>query len=213
MAPKSRFQFKRTTKASPANNGAPKNDPRLHPQGERENTYAAQPAAPPSSKASALGRDDGAPVFNIEDHIAISSQTGLATELPEGVSCVGAAGSLTNLRGCTIDMFRPTSGSRAPLPGLSMRNISKSFIVVGRVGGAVHMTGVTDSVIVVTARQVRIHECSNVDLYLHCASHPIIEDCSGMRFAPLPKHYVSSFPSFSPVILSPVFSSRSTKYC
>jgi hypothetical protein len=49
---------------------------------------------------------------------------------------------------------------------------------------------VSDSTIVVVARQVRIHECSNVDIYLHCGSHPIIEDCSGMRFSPLPKAYV-----------------------
>ncbi|CAF3570445.1 unnamed protein product [Fusarium graminearum] len=80
-------------------------------------------------------------------------------------------------------MSIPTTEGSA-FPGLAIKNVSKSLIVGGRVNGAVHITGVSDSIIVVVARQVRIHECSNVDIYLHCGSHPIIEDCSGMRFAP-----------------------------
>jgi hypothetical protein len=87
-------------------------------------------------------------------------------------------------------MSIPTA-SGAAFPGLAIKNVAKSLIVAGRVNGPVHITGVSDSTIVVVARQVRIHECSNVDIYLHCASHPIIEDCSGMRFAPLPEVYVS----------------------
>ncbi|KAF5136910.1 Tubulin-folding cofactor C [Metarhizium anisopliae] len=85
-------------------------------------------------------------------------------------------------------MSVPTAQGK-PFPGLALRNISNSLIVAGHVNGPVHITGVADSIIVVTARQVRIHECKNVDIYLHCTSHPIIEDCTGMRFAQLPKCY------------------------
>ena len=34
-----------------------------------------------------------------------------------------------------------------------------------------------------------MHHSSNVDVYLHCTSRPIIEDCSGIRFAELPSAY------------------------
>jgi tubulin-specific chaperone C len=34
-----------------------------------------------------------------------------------------------------------------------------------------------------------MHECHNVDVYLHCSSRPIIENCKGIRFAELPKVY------------------------
>lgn len=32
-----------------------------------------------------------------------------------------------------------------------------------------------------------MHGARNVDVYLHCGSRPIIEDCVGVRFAPLPE--------------------------
>jgi hypothetical protein len=36
-----------------------------------------------------------------------------------------------------------------------------------------------------------MHSAKNVDVYLHSASRPIIEDCENVRFAPLPDAYVS----------------------
>jgi hypothetical protein len=32
-----------------------------------------------------------------------------------------------------------------------------------------------------------MHASKNVTVYLHCSSRPIIEDCEGVRFAPLPE--------------------------
>jgi hypothetical protein len=72
-----------------------------------------------------------------------------------------------------------------------MRGIDDCLIVAGRVSGPCHITGIRRSTLVVSARQMRIHECEDVDVYLWCGSHPIIEDCKGMRFAPLPASYVS----------------------
>ena len=36
-----------------------------------------------------------------------------------------------------------------------------------------------------------MHGAKNVDVYLHCGSRPIIEDCEGVRFAPLPESMVN----------------------
>lgn len=90
-------------------------------------------------------------------------------------------------------MSKPTANG-TPFANLVLKNINKSLIISGHVDGSVHITGISDSILVINARQVRIHECKNVDIYLYCTSHPIIEGCSGMRFAPIPSCYVSSCP-------------------
>lgn len=130
------------------------------------------------------------PSFSAASSIGISKQADLHIILPSSAARATASGSLTELNRCIVDMSVPTAEGR-PFPGLALRDVSHSLIIAGRVDGPVHITGVTDSILVVTARQVRIHECKNVDIYLHCTSHPIIEDCTGMRFAPLPQCYVS----------------------
>lgn len=94
-------------------------------------------------------------------------------------------------------MAVPTS-TGAPFAGLALKNIKHSLIIAGHVAGPAHITGVEDSVIVVAARQVRMHDCKNVRVYLHCASHPIIEDCSQVAFAPLPAFYVRFYPQELP---------------
>lgn len=207
ITPKSRFQFKRTTRTVYVDMGAPENDPRLNPGSlSRNNTHPMSSSAvedddtvsdlPPSKNYNEeMARPSGSslrkPSFSAAKQISISGQTGLHIILPSSAARATAAGSLTDLKGCVVDMSLPTAHGM-PFPGLAVRDISKSLIVAGRVNGPVHITAVTDSVIVVAARQVRIHECRDVDIYLHCRSHPIIEDCTGMRLAPLPACYVSS---------------------
>lgn len=84
-----------------------------------------------------------------------------------------------------------------PFASLTLKDIEGSAIVAGHVNGPVHVTGLRDSVVVVVARQVRIHECRNVVFYLHCVSRPIVEDCKGVRFAKAPGVFVGfSFLSF-----------------
>jgi tubulin-specific chaperone C len=131
------------------------------------------------------------PSFSQAPRVSISDHTGLHIILPSSAANATSSGSLTNLTHCIVDMSVPTSNG-APFAGLTLKNIKKSLIVAGQVAGAAHITGVDDSVIAVSSRQVRMHECKNVDIYLICSSRPIIEDCSGVRFAPLPEIYVSS---------------------
>jgi tubulin-specific chaperone C len=131
--------------------------------------------------------------------VSISEHTGLHIILPSSASHATSSGSLTNLRKCIVDMSVPTTHG-APFAGLMLKNIKSSLIIVGQVAGAAHITAVEDSVVAVSSRQVRMHECKNVDIYLMCSSRPIIEDCSNVRFAPIPECYVSSPPcSIRPV--------------
>ncbi|RGP78086.1 putative tubulin folding cofactor c [Fusarium longipes] len=212
ITPKSKFQFRRP-KTNHVDMGAPENDPRLspgsHSRAKHDTAIIANITNPPTmNKEDILSelpsketyknyneemkRPNGSslrkPSFSAAKNIGISNHSNLHIILPSSASRATSSGSLTDLEGCIVDMSIPTAEGSA-FPGLAIKNVSKSLIVGGRVNGAVHITGVSDSTIVVVARQVRIHECSNVDIYLHCGSHPIIEDCSGMRFAPLPDPY------------------------
>lgn len=133
------------------------------------------------------------PSFSQASNIDISGHTGLHIILPSTASRATSSGSVTKLSRCVVDMSIPTA-SGAPFAALAIKNIKSSLIIVGNVAGAAHITDVKDSVLVVASRQVRMHDCKNVDIYLHCASRPIIEDCSNVRFSPLPACYVSVEP-------------------
>lgn len=132
------------------------------------------------------------PSFSQATNVNISGHNGLHIILPSSASRATSSGSLTKLNRCIVDMSVPTANN-APFAGLALKNIKGSLIIAGHVAGAAHITGVENSVIVVASRQVRMHDCKNVDIYLHCASRPIIEDCSNVRFSPIPQCYVSLY--------------------
>lgn len=131
-----------------------------------------------------------APSFSHASSVTISEHSGLHIILPASASHATSSGSLTDLKRCIVDMSIPTVRG-APFAGLALKDITSSLIVAGQVAGAAHLTGLTNSTIVVESRQVRMHDCENVDVYLRCMSRPIIEDCKNIRFAPLPECYKS----------------------
>ena len=52
--------------------------------------------------------------------------------------------------------------------------------------GSIYVTQCTNCTFYVGSRQLRIHTSRDVDFYVHANSHPIIEHCSSLRFAPYP---------------------------
>ncbi|PIG86196.1 tubulin-specific chaperone c [Aspergillus arachidicola] len=72
---------------------------------------------------------------------------------------------------------------------LTIKGVKESLLVCGQINGPAHITDVENSTIVVTCRQFRMHNCSNVDVYLSASSNPIIEDCTNIRFAQIPRVY------------------------
>lgn len=131
------------------------------------------------------------PSFSQATNVNISGHSGLHIILPSSASRATASGSLTKLNRCIVDMSVPTA-TNAPFAGLALKNIKNSLIIAGHVAGAAHITGAEDSIIVVASRQVRMHDCKNVDIYLHCASRPIIEDCNNVRFSQIPENYMTA---------------------
>lgn len=62
-------------------------------------------------------------------------------------------------------------------------------VFVGAVLGSVLIEDVDGCIFVMAAHQIRIHEARVTDFYLRVRSRPIIEDCSGVRFAPYVLNY------------------------
>ncbi|KAK7755431.1 hypothetical protein SLS62_002659 [Diatrype stigma] len=209
--PKSRFQFKPRTQKPAATTEQPAADPRLYNFSSANQQNLASPTASSTAEDDATQkqqqpskdyneelRADASPAwvvrrpsFSQAKSIALREHAGLRIALPASATSTSsssmAIASLSDLDRCVVDMTAPTAAR--PLAALALKNVRRSLVVAGRVDGAVHVTGVSDAAVVVVARQVRIHECRGVDVYLRCASHPIIEDCEGMRFAPVPAAY------------------------
>jgi hypothetical protein len=172
------FSNNNSTNPSTANtSSAPTPLDRLSPS-ER----AEQEAALSSVPASSLDISPTVP------SIAITGHADLALTLPaaaEGSAVAQRTATLSHLTHCTIDLSPATTSS--PLAALYLKSLSNSTIATGRVDGAVHLTTLNNCTLFVATRQFRMHGARNVDVYLQCGSRPIVEDCVGVRFAPLPE--------------------------
>ncbi|CAK7272514.1 hypothetical protein SEPCBS57363_005169 [Sporothrix epigloea] len=211
LAPaKPRFQFKRTAKPASSASVSAAPDNRLL-RGVPDKPVTKAESRPSATATAAISEVAGAarnyneevssmtagirrPSFSSAREVILSGHTGLHIILPLSASHATAYGSLTDLVDCVVDMSAPTAstargGGGAPFQSLMLRNIERSLILAGHVQGAVHITGLKNCIVVVAARQVRVHECDRVDVYLRCGSRPIIEDCRQMRFAPLPSAF------------------------
>ena len=132
---------------------------------------------------------DRQPSFSQATMIRIANHRDQHMILPASAGHATSQGQVSNLAGCVIDLSVPTVSGK-PFAGLTLREVKDSLVVCGHVDGPAHITGVKNSTIVVACRQFRMHESHNVDVYLLCGSRPIIEDCKGVRFAPLPACHV-----------------------
>lgn len=128
--------------------------------------------------------------FSQDTSVKLDNHDGLHILLPSRASHATSSGTLSMLHHCVVDMTAPTSTGQ-PFASLTLKNIKESLIVCGHVNGPAHLTNVSNSIIVVACRQFRMHESRNCDVYVLTASGPIIEDCAGIRFAPLPDHYMT----------------------
>ncbi|KAG9243002.1 tubulin-specific chaperone-like protein c [Calycina marina] len=158
------------------------------PAEETRDMIGELPSFLPKNYNAEMGQPGNAirkPSFSQATAVNISDHTGIHIILPSSASRATTSGSITQMKRCIVDMSVPTTNG-APFAGLALKDIKESLIIAGHVAGAAHITAVENSVIVVASRQVRIHDCKNVDIYLECSSRPIIEDCENIRFSPIP---------------------------
>ena len=130
------------------------------------------------------------PSLGTSTNLLLVDEANMHILLPVSPSYANGSGAINRLTHCIVDMFRSrTKSERHALQTLTLRNIKDTLLICSRVHGAVHLTNLTNSTIVVSSRQFRMHNSQNCDVYLLTSSRPIIEDCSGIRFAPLPETY------------------------
>ncbi|OJJ79724.1 putative tubulin-specific chaperone c [Aspergillus glaucus CBS 516.65] len=125
---------------------------------------------------------------NVLSSVSVNSHHDLHIMLPASGSASAVPASITSLRHCVVDMSIPTNNGK-PYASLTVNDVKESLLVCGQIDGPAHITGVEHSVIVVSCRQFRMHDCRNVDVYLSSTSNPIIEGCSNVRFGRTPRAY------------------------
>ncbi|KAG9458961.1 hypothetical protein H6P81_003469 [Aristolochia fimbriata] len=85
--------------------------------------------------------------------------------------------TLSDLNACEIRL-------RGCLRALYVHRLKNCRVYVGPVFGSVLIEGVEDCLFMLASHQIRIHHANNTNFYLRVRSRPIIEDSSGVRFAP-----------------------------
>ncbi|KAJ2713252.1 hypothetical protein H4R19_002344 [Coemansia spiralis] len=89
---------------------------------------------------------------------------------------------LRDVRNCVVDLRRASGALRA----LNCHGIENTIILCGVLAGSVTIRGAVRCLMVLGAHQLRFENSHNVDAYVFCSSHPIIEKSSAMRFAQYP---------------------------
>ncbi|KAH6859858.1 hypothetical protein AA0119_g4163 [Alternaria tenuissima] len=145
----------------------------------KSSSLLEQQPSQPSQHQETAQQDSFTSTLSHKSHARITlAQAPYATSSP----------TVSHLAHCVVDLSAPTKAD-APFAALYLRSITSSLIITGQVAGAIHITDVSNSVIVTACRQFRMHGSKDVDVYLHSTSRPIFEDCEGLRFAPLPDSY------------------------
>ncbi|KAL2827093.1 tubulin binding cofactor C-domain-containing protein [Aspergillus pseudoustus] len=122
--------------------------------------------------------------------VTVNDHEGLHIMLPSSGSTAAVPASVTAMDRCVVDMSIPTANG-VPYANLMVKTVSDSLLLCGQIDGPAHLTNVHNSIIVVNCRQFRMHDCTNVDVYLSSSSNPIIEDCTDIRFGRIPKGYTT----------------------
>ncbi|KAK6506333.1 hypothetical protein TWF506_011251 [Arthrobotrys conoides] len=94
--------------------------------------------------------------------------------------------SLTALTSCIITPPPPPLTTTTTFTTASITNITTSILILPRINGPAHLTSIKNSVVVISCHQFRLHDSSDIDVYLSCRSRPIIERCKGVRVSFLP---------------------------
>lgn len=84
---------------------------------------------------------------------------------------------LQRLTDCTVYLLQPSGAVR-------FLHLERCRLFVGPVSGSCFFEECKDCTFMITARQIRIHDSTRCNMYLHVLSRPIIEHCSALAFAP-----------------------------
>jgi len=131
-----------------------------------------------SSSAPMQPKNDAQKAASEQENLVITGKTSQHLRPTSVTTTASASLLLSSIKDCVItlpDLVRFSSAA--------IKNVETSLLLLGgAVNGPVHLTNVSNSVLAFSCRQFRMHDAKNVDVYLHCTSRPIIEDCEDIRF-------------------------------
>lgn len=85
--------------------------------------------------------------------------------------------TISDLRSCEVRLV-------GPVRALFVHRLRNCRVYAGPVSSSILIEEVEGCVFILASHQIRIHHANESDFYLRVRSRPIIEDCSGVRFAP-----------------------------
>lgn len=119
------------------------------------------------SKSVGYSTDDGVNVSDRRDERIV-----LSRDQVQGRDVV-----VSGLTNCRLEI-------RASPLTLHLTNISSCTVLTGPVATSIMVDQCVDSSLSLSCQQLRTHNTSNTDIYLHTTAKAIIEDCKGIRVAP-----------------------------
>ncbi|KAA8894283.1 tubulin binding cofactor C-domain-containing protein [Sphaerosporella brunnea] len=146
----------------------------------KRNTGATIGGALDLGKSTSPTPSSGTQKVGVEqENLLISTRTREHIRPLTAPSSASASLLLSNLTDCIVSIPEGLRFSSS-----AIKDVSGCLLLLGKdaVDGPVHLTDVKDSTLVFGCRQFRMHDARNVDVFLHCRSRPIIEDCSEIRF-------------------------------
>lgn len=172
--------------------------------GTSKRKFALKRTAQPQRDALSNGTASGSPVIDQSlSNSATSEQNALPADLPQRVdtqisdiqsqvyvhkeskSHLPSSASISNITTSVLDLSPSTGPTHHGFASMMIKDVIGSLLLCGNISGATHVTGTTNSTLLITCQQLRMHDCDNCVIYLNCKSRPIIETCSNLRFAPL----------------------------
>ncbi|XP_056153378.1 tubulin-specific chaperone C [Lampris incognitus] len=97
---------------------------------------------------------------------------------------------LSHLTNCKVRLFGSPST-------LHIKHVSDCEILCGPVSSSVFVDHCSNSTLALACQQLRTHNTTNTQVYLHVTSRAIIEDCNGVGFAPFSWSYPTLDESFN----------------
>ncbi|KAM4715570.1 tubulin-specific chaperone C [Anableps anableps] len=157
----------------------------------RSRTKAAEKVSdspPPSSETVSSG------VTKV-DGVAISEQAGFSNISNESLTKTSEEIQnrdvlLTHLTNCKVRLYGSPST-------LHLKHITACEILCGPVATSVFVDHCSNSVLAFPCQQLRTHNTTDTEVYLHVTSRAIIEDCQGVSFAPFCWSYPTLDQDFS----------------
>ncbi|XP_026771227.2 tubulin-specific chaperone C [Pangasianodon hypophthalmus] len=138
-----------------------------------------QPALPPSSSE---GKPRADPGLSVVDSAITTEQCGFSNAhnevlIKQSEEIQNRDVLLSHLTNCKVRLYGSPST-------LHIKNVKGCQILSGPVSSSVFVDECKDSTLVLACQQLRTHNTTSTQIYLHVTSRAIIEDCHGVSFAP-----------------------------